>query len=102
MGAAMPRSGGGKERAGTSSSPRSAGAESAGAGRTSAVAGGRTQDQTNRGDVPRHSRPPDGRPVGTAVPRPADSIPATRGGGTIIVPGAYYGGGYYGAYPWMV
>jgi PEGA domain len=65
-------------------------------------------DEGERTGVPQFSRPRDGAPtVGTAVPRPAGSVPPTISGGNnyIVVPGGYYrygypyyGGYYYGGY----
>jgi PEGA domain len=70
------------------------------AGRSNA-AGGR-RGEGDREGVPEFSRPRDGAPaVGTAVPRPAGSIPPTKGGSNIvIVPGGYYGGYYGYGYPY--
>jgi hypothetical protein len=51
--------------------------------------------------VPHNSRPRDGAPVtGTAVPRPAGSVPPGHGTNIVVVPGGYYGYGYpyYGGY----
>ena len=63
-------------------------------------AGGR-RGESDREGVPEFSRPRDGAPtVGTATPRPAGSIPPTKGGGTIVVPGYGYWGGYGYTYPY--
>jgi hypothetical protein len=67
----------------------------------------RNPDDAGRTGVPEFSRPRDGSPtIGTAVPRPAGSVPPTLGGGGnyVVIPGGYYGygypyyGGYYGGY----
>jgi hypothetical protein len=62
----------------------------------------RNGDGSEHGGVPAYSRPHDGAPTqGTAVPRPAGSVPHPGGGTNIIVvPGGYYGYGYpyYGGY----
>jgi hypothetical protein len=82
----------------------STGRYSEGSSRGGMVRGG---DEGGRTGVPEFSRPRDGAPtVGTAVPRPAGSVPPTISGGNnyIVVPGGYYGygypyyGGYYGGY----
>jgi RNA-binding protein FUS len=76
------------------------------AGRNEGARGGgfaRSGDDSERSGVPQFSRPRDGSPtIGTAVPRPAGSLPPTTSGGGnyIVVPGGYYGYGYpyYGGY----
>src|SRR5436190_7354068 len=61
----------------------------------------RNGDDNERGGVPQFSRPRDGAPTtGTAVARPAGSIPPGHGTSIVVVPGGYYGYGYpyYGGY----
>jgi PEGA domain-containing protein len=112
-GIAMPRGG---DHGGGMSAPR----YTSGSSGTVSPRSGRTQDNPGEREpsgVPRYSRPhdPSTPTVGTAVPRPPDSTPNVKGGGTTyVIPGGYYGGyyggmfgygyggGYYGGYydPW--
>ena len=106
MGVAMPRGGGEHHTGGGGATPRTAGGGGGGSrvesGERTNATPGRAREGSERG-VPEHARPRDGQPTtGTAVPRPAGSVPPTTGGGYTIVPGGYYGGGYYGLYPWMI
>jgi len=80
--------------------------------RSSAGASGRTGYSTSAGrddervGVPEFSRPRDGETQsGTAIPRPAGSVPSRGGSNYVVVPGGYYGygypygnGGYYSGY----
>ena len=72
-----------------------------------ANAGAARAGDDDRAGVPQFSRPRDGASqIGTAVPRPAGSTPSRGGINNVIVPGGYYGygyypygyGGYYGGY----
>jgi hypothetical protein len=105
-GVAMPR--GEYARSGGSVSRSSSGAS----GRNDSGARAARGEDGERTGVPQHSRPRDGATrTGTAVERPAGSIPSPGGGiggsNSIFVPGGYYGGysyypgmygGYYGGY----
>jgi PEGA domain len=107
-GLAMPRTGGGGDHSGGGrTTPRATSGGSIG----SRAAGRPRDDSREASGVPQHSRPrdPDQPALGTAVPRPADSRPATGlGRTTTVVPGGYYGGygfgypygfgGYYGGF----